>query len=103
MAETNDTLKKERIAETNTAANTDSSAKKETATEAKEQAPAAEPKNKTVRMIAYPVVIGGLGAFGGMALAGKFNKSKTWFVIGGVVIGASAGFLLYKNWEKRNK
>lgn len=109
MAETNDTLKKERIAETNNAANTDSSKRTvgenvgELKTESQNQAQVSEPKNKTIRMIGYPVVIGSLGLIGGIALSNKLNKSKTWFVVGGVIIGASAGFLLYKNWEKRNK
>jgi len=103
-------LKNERINETNTAANTTATQTTEPKAEQKTATPAtapttpsaSDPKKDMMRMIGYPIVIGGVGAVGGMLLANKLGKDKKMFIIGGFVVGAAIGFALYKRWEKKN-
>lgn len=108
---TNPSLKDERINETNTAANTTSTttqpkAEEKTATTppVTTTAPSANPspKKDMLRMVGYPVVIGAIGGVGGMMLAKKLEKNNKVFIIGGVVVFAALGFMLYKRWEKKN-
>lgn len=102
-------LKNERINETNTAANTTTVSEPKTEQKAEQKtaaptttAPTTAPKKDMMRMVGYPLVIGGVGAVGGMFLANKLGKDKKMFIIGGFVVGAAVGFALYKRWEKKN-
>lgn len=97
-------LKDERINETNTAANTSpaveaiSEDKQSIPVEVKEE----KPKASAFRMIAYTVVLGSVGALSGMQLAKKLNKNNKLFIVSGVLLGASLGYVLFKNWDKNN-
>lgn len=103
MATETNTLKDERINDTNTAANNTDTTSNEVKSETKEVVIDKKDlsKNNTFRMIGYPVVIGSVFGVGGLVLSNKLNKSKTFFVISGVAVGASLGFFLYKNWSKK--
>lgn len=98
-----ETLKNERISETTNAANDSGAIKTDSKSEEKKEiTTVVEPKNKMIRQISYPVVIGSIGAFIGVGIAKNMNKDKKNFVIGGVIIGAGLGYTLYKYWENKN-
>ena len=103
MATETNTLKDERINDTNTAANNTDTTSTEVKSEIKEVIVDKKDvsKNNTFRMIGYPVVIGSVFGVGGLVLSNKLNKNKAFFVISGVTIGATLGFFLYKNWSKK--
>lgn len=59
-------------------------------------------KTNLIRKVGYPVLGGVVFGVSGMLLAKKLEKNEKVFIIGGVVLGATLGFLILKNWENKN-
>lgn len=104
MATESNTLKDERINDTNTAANNTDTTSTEVKSEIKEVIVDKKDvsKNNTFRMIGYPLTIGSLLGLGGSMLASKLNKNKKVFAIAGILVGVGLGYTLFLNYEKKN-
>jgi F0F1-type ATP synthase assembly protein I len=104
MEEKEKKFKEEKINEINNAANTESNSgenvnQKNVNTEKKTDSNKSNSeKNKNnIRMISYPIIIGGVGAFSGFLISKKFEKHKLLLIASGFLLGAGIGYVLYKN------
>jgi hypothetical protein len=96
-------FKEEKIKEINNAANTESNSvgnvnQKNVNTEKKTDSNkiSSEENKNTIKMISYPIIIGGLGAFSGFLISKKFEKNKILLIASGFFLGSIIGYLLNK-------
>lgn len=102
----NTSLKKERIGDTDSAANSNVFENKDITPEVKETNVNENKQNISnskdmLRLVVYPVVVGSVFGIGGSLLASKLNKNKKLFVISGILVGAGLGYALYLNKNKK--